>query len=91
MVVLDNNVIHQVAIDFCGCINAPSKIDQLLNIGWVPATMKEPETCATLSVLCRFHTLNLQARVPAYDFYNTLEVLSNHTGMCDLPVCVFRT
>ncbi|KAJ7315622.1 hypothetical protein DFH08DRAFT_630686, partial [Mycena albidolilacea] len=30
MVALDDNVIHQVAIDFCGCIDAPSKIDHLL-------------------------------------------------------------
>ncbi|KAJ7719865.1 hypothetical protein B0H14DRAFT_2208895, partial [Mycena olivaceomarginata] len=29
--------------------------------------------------------LNLQGRVPAYDFYNTLEVLSDHAGMCDVP------
>ncbi|KAJ7791141.1 hypothetical protein B0H14DRAFT_2395921 [Mycena olivaceomarginata] len=68
-VILDNNGIHQVSADFCGCIGAPSSVHQLLNIGWFPATLKEPETCATLSVLRQFHTLNLQARLPAYDFY----------------------
>ncbi|KAF8137969.1 hypothetical protein K438DRAFT_1638774, partial [Mycena galopus ATCC 62051] len=84
-VVLENNGIHEVAVDLCGCIGAPSVIDQLLNVGWFPATVKEPETCATLGVLRRFHTLNLQGRVPAYDFYGALEVLSQRAGMRDLP------
>ncbi|KAJ7135064.1 hypothetical protein C8R43DRAFT_860264, partial [Mycena crocata] len=80
-VVIDNNAIHELAVDLCGCIRAASPIDQLLNIGSFPATVKEPETVATLSVLCCFHTLNLQGRVPAYDFYNALEVLSDRAGM----------
>ncbi|KAJ7029929.1 hypothetical protein C8F04DRAFT_1211870 [Mycena alexandri] len=84
-VVLDNNGIHELDVDFCGCIGCDSINHQLLNIGWFPATVKEPETCATLSLLRRFHTLNLQGRVPAYDFYNALEVLSDHAGMIELP------
>lgn len=88
-VILDNNGIHEVPVDFCGCLGAPSVLDQLINIGWFPATVKEPETCATLSLLRRFHTLNLQGRVPAYDFYNALEILSERAGMRDLPVCHF--
>ncbi|KAJ6448048.1 hypothetical protein C8R47DRAFT_971630 [Mycena vitilis] len=84
-VVIDNNGIHETAVDFCGCIGAVSVNDQLLNIGWFPATTKSPETCATLSVLRRFHTLNLQGRVPAYDFYGALQVLSDRAGMRDVP------
>ncbi|KAJ7490197.1 hypothetical protein B0H11DRAFT_2229118 [Mycena galericulata] len=84
-VILDNNAIHEINVDMCGCIGAPPVIDQLLNIGWFPATVKDPETCATLSLLRRFHTLNLQGRVPAYDFYNSLEVLSDRAGMRDVP------
>ncbi|KAF7377213.1 CxC2 domain-containing protein [Mycena sanguinolenta] len=71
MVVLDNNGIHVVNVDFCGCPDAPSEVAQLLNIGWYPATHTNPSTAATLSLLGRFHKLNLQARLPAYDFYNT--------------------
>ncbi|KAJ7169308.1 hypothetical protein C8R43DRAFT_876185 [Mycena crocata] len=85
MVILDNNGIHELDVDLCGCIGAETAPDQLLNIGWFPATLKSPETCATLSLLRRFHTLNLQGRVPAYDFYNALEVLSDQAGMRDLP------
>ncbi|KAJ7078697.1 hypothetical protein B0H15DRAFT_954377 [Mycena belliarum] len=37
-VVLDNNAIHELQVDFCGCLGAPSVREQLLNIGWFPAT-----------------------------------------------------
>lgn len=87
MVILENNAIHTIKVDFCGCIGHASVIDQLINIGWFPATVKSPETCATLSLLRRFHTLNLQGRVPAYAFYNALEVLSDRAGMREVPVC----
>ncbi|KAJ7794870.1 hypothetical protein B0H14DRAFT_2276544, partial [Mycena olivaceomarginata] len=36
-------------------------------------------------LLRRFHKLNLQARVPAYDFYNTLVILTNAAGSKKLP------
>ncbi|KAJ7870848.1 hypothetical protein B0H13DRAFT_2236440 [Mycena leptocephala] len=84
-VVLENNGIHEIRVDFCGCLGAPPVLDQLVNVGWFPATVKEPETCATLGLLRRFHTLNLQGRMPAYDFYNALEVLSDRAGMRDVP------
>jgi hypothetical protein len=85
-VVLENNGIHEIRVDFCGCLGAPPVLDQLVNVGWFPATVKEPETCATLGLLRCFHTLNLQGRMPAYDFYNTLEVLSDRAGMHNVPV-----
>ncbi|KAF7336029.1 CxC2 domain-containing protein [Mycena sanguinolenta] len=84
-VVLHNNGIHIIDIDFCGCSGAPSEVNQLLNVGWYPATSKEPSTAATLSLLRRFHKLNLQARVPGYDFYNSLVLLTNANGLKKLP------
>ncbi|KAF8131729.1 hypothetical protein K438DRAFT_1911926 [Mycena galopus ATCC 62051] len=84
-VVLDNNGIHVVDIDFCGCPESPSAVAQLLNIGWYPATFKDPATAATLNLLLRFHTLNLEARLPAYNFYNTLVLLTNGSGLRKIP------
>ncbi|KAF8215391.1 hypothetical protein K438DRAFT_1436151, partial [Mycena galopus ATCC 62051] len=80
-VVLDNNGIHSLNVDFCCCPQAPSEVAQLLNVGWYPATQKDPSTAATISLLRRFHKLNLQARLPAYDFYNTLILLTNAAGL----------
>ncbi|KAJ7486367.1 hypothetical protein B0H11DRAFT_1721743 [Mycena galericulata] len=84
-VVLHDNAIHILDVDFCGCPGSPSEADQLFNIGWYPATPKEPSTAATLSLLRRFHKLNLQARLPAYDFYNTLVLLTNAAGLIKVP------
>ncbi|KAF7375071.1 CxC2 domain-containing protein [Mycena sanguinolenta] len=84
-VVLHNNGIHVINLDFCSCPNSPTHVDQLLNIGWYPATHDSPATAATLSLLRRFHLLNLQARVAAYDFYNTLVVLGNGSGLGNPP------
>ncbi|KAJ7170315.1 hypothetical protein C8R43DRAFT_1120743 [Mycena crocata] len=84
-VVLHDNGIHELDIDFCSCAGAPTEVDQLLNIGWFPATSKVPSTAATLSLLRRFHLLNLQARVPAYDFYNTLVLLRHGAGLSKAP------
>ncbi|KAF8191957.1 hypothetical protein K438DRAFT_1590620, partial [Mycena galopus ATCC 62051] len=84
-VVLHNNGIHVLNVDFCLCTGAPSEVDQLINVGWYPATHKEPSTAATISLLRHFHKLNLQARLPAYDFYNTLVVLTNAAGLRKLP------
>ncbi|KAJ7796830.1 hypothetical protein B0H13DRAFT_2245360 [Mycena leptocephala] len=58
-----------------------NSIHQLLNIGWYPATQEEPATAASLSLLRRFHLLNLQAKVAAYDFYNTLHRLPQFMHM----------
>jgi hypothetical protein len=85
-VVLHNNGIHSINVDFCCCPQAPSEVNQLLNVGWYPATQKDPSTAATLSLLRRFHKLNLQARLPAYDFYNTLVLLTNASGLKTVPV-----
>ncbi|KAF8145014.1 hypothetical protein K438DRAFT_1630834, partial [Mycena galopus ATCC 62051] len=84
-VVLHNNGIHSLNVDFCCCPQAPSEVAQLLNVGWYPATQKDPSTAATISLLRRFHKLNLQARLPAYDFYNTLILLTNASGLRKVP------
>ncbi|KAJ7620525.1 hypothetical protein DFH06DRAFT_1341651 [Mycena polygramma] len=84
-VVMHDNGIHEVDVEFCGCSNAPSEVQQLINIGWFPATPENPETAASFSVLRRFHTLNLSARVPAYDFYNALVLLRTEAGLKKPP------
>ncbi|KAJ7660352.1 hypothetical protein DFH06DRAFT_988965 [Mycena polygramma] len=84
-VVLHDNGIHVIDIGFCGCLGSPSEAEQLVNIGWYPATYDVPSTAATVSLLRRFHTLNLSARTPAYDFYNALVLLTNGSGLNKPP------
>ncbi|KAJ7278650.1 hypothetical protein C8J57DRAFT_1221491 [Mycena rebaudengoi] len=74
-VVLHDNGIHEVAVDFCSC-------KEMLRTGWFPTTDGKPKTCATLILLDKFLMQTLQAKTTMYDFYGALEKLSNNEGMC---------
>ncbi|KIK52922.1 hypothetical protein GYMLUDRAFT_102512, partial [Collybiopsis luxurians FD-317 M1] len=78
--VIHHNSIHRVAIRYCGCVSAPPLHEQLLEIGWWPATAQEPQTAATIHVLQAFHVLNLCSHLTLTDFYQSLEELTDGTG-----------
>ncbi|KAJ7106101.1 hypothetical protein C8R43DRAFT_1140582 [Mycena crocata] len=83
-VTLHVNGIHEVSVDFCGCIHrleAGDPDEQLLKAGWFPATLDRPQTCASLAVLERYHQDTLQSKVTMYDFYAVLEKLTDNTGI----------
>jgi hypothetical protein len=82
-VVLHDNAIHEVSVDFCGCENSQNAgpyDTQLLRGGWYPASEERPKTCMTLAALKKFHILTLQAKTTMYDFYATLEKLTYNDG-----------
>ncbi|KAJ7864998.1 hypothetical protein B0H14DRAFT_3443208 [Mycena olivaceomarginata] len=84
-VVLHHNSIHEVAVDFCGpgCENrarAGQHDTQLLRGGWFPASEDRPQTCMTLTALEHFHIATLQAKTMMYDYYNSLEKLTQLDG-----------
>lgn len=85
-VVLHTNGIHRVNIDFCGCWEAEPDRRQLLEVGWIPATPFDPQTCATVPCMRQFHTSNLQGKLSPYDYYKVLELLTDPFGFLDLPV-----
>ncbi|KAJ7610369.1 hypothetical protein FB45DRAFT_1037941 [Roridomyces roridus] len=90
-VVLHDNGIHEVAVDFCGCerqAQAGSRVPQvlhhhlqLLRHGWYPSTDMRPRTCATFTALDRFMLYSHQSKMTAYDFYRVLERLTDNTGV----------
>ncbi|KAF7313212.1 CxC2 domain-containing protein [Mycena kentingensis (nom. inval.)] len=81
-VVMADNGIHEVAVDFCGCYQTPDlDFMQVLRAGWFPATSAAPRTCATLECLERFQTLSLHGKTSAYDFYASLETMTNGAGI----------
>jgi hypothetical protein len=82
-VVLHDNGIHIVDVDFCACDSSQraEPYIQLLRGGWYPATDDRPQTAATFLVLDKFHLHTLQAKTTAYDFYAVLERLINNTGI----------
>jgi hypothetical protein len=94
--VIDSNGIHLVLVNFCRCAPVPHRM-QLLRIGWWLATLLEPQTCATMSVLRQFHLLNLQGKVTGFSFYCALEhqtdnmilFISLLTELSGLSVCFY--
>lgn len=79
-VVMHDNGIHEVSVDFCRCAGIAPDI-QLLRAGWYPASEEKPQTCMTLIALNKFHIETLQAKTTMYDFYGTLEKLTNNAGI----------
>ncbi|KAF7795842.1 hypothetical protein EIP86_007009 [Pleurotus ostreatoroseus] len=83
-VVLHTNGLHPVEIHYCGCQQlavAGTRLQQLLRCELFPATVAEPTTAATFRVMEQFHILTLQGKLTGYDFYLSLEYLSNNTGL----------
>jgi hypothetical protein len=80
-VLIDTLGIHPMAMDFCGCSKARSHTQQLLRVGWFPATTTDPRTAATFCVLRQFHILSFESKVSAYEFYHSLVHLTDNTGL----------
>ncbi|GJE98768.1 CxC2 domain-containing protein [Phanerochaete sordida] len=74
--VMDIHGLHPVDVRFCACDNigaAGDPIEQLLRQELYPATLTNPSTVFTFSLLNMFQTLSSQSKVNAYDFYTSLE------------------
>ncbi|KAI6151215.1 hypothetical protein BKA82DRAFT_3975358 [Pisolithus tinctorius] len=80
-VVVDVNGIHPVNVNFCGCEQRVSHHQQLLRCGWYPATICNPRTACTRTVLDHFLRLTWSSKVSAYEYYRTLERLTDNTGI----------
>ncbi|KIN97248.1 hypothetical protein M404DRAFT_16790 [Pisolithus tinctorius Marx 270] len=53
-IIIDVNGIHPVNVNFCGCEQCMSHCQQLLQCGWYPATICNPRTACTRTVLDHF-------------------------------------
>ncbi|KAJ7032307.1 hypothetical protein C8F04DRAFT_1262054 [Mycena alexandri] len=78
--IVDDKVVHEVALDFCTCGTAAPRAVQLLRSRLYPATTVRPSSAATFRVLRRFHKLSFEAKCSAYEFYNALARETNNTG-----------
>ncbi|KAF7300277.1 CxC2 domain-containing protein [Mycena kentingensis (nom. inval.)] len=81
--VLHRNGIHDVQLDFCGChVHGRHSFPiQLLRSRLYPATTERPKTCATLECLDNFHATSLHTKCSAYDYYASLEDLTDGSGL----------
>ncbi|KAF7373979.1 CxC2 domain-containing protein [Mycena sanguinolenta] len=84
-VLIDLTGVHNVAVNFCRCDGAIEKRQQLMRVCWWPATVRDPQTCATFATVRLFQILNCQGKVSAHDFLRSLELLTNNDGLNPLP------
>ncbi|KAJ7863532.1 hypothetical protein B0H14DRAFT_2574911 [Mycena olivaceomarginata] len=56
-------------------------IDKLLHRGWYPSSEECPQTCMTFEVLELFRIVTLQAKMTMYDYYRSLERLTQNNGV----------
>ncbi|KAL0955400.1 hypothetical protein HGRIS_001647 [Hohenbuehelia grisea] len=78
--VLDVHGMHPITADWCGCDKHTSKTTQILQVGWFPATVHNPATCAMMEMLRHFHGLTLSGKVAVYPYYLNLERMTDPLG-----------
>ncbi|KIK49692.1 hypothetical protein GYMLUDRAFT_183802, partial [Collybiopsis luxurians FD-317 M1] len=80
--VIHTNKLHCVNVIFCHCSVSVTKEpwEQLMLNEWLPATMDRPKTASTFRTLELFHMLSHWGKITAYDFYMTLEKLTDNIG-----------
>ncbi|KAJ7859269.1 hypothetical protein B0H13DRAFT_2356157 [Mycena leptocephala] len=58
----------------------------LMRARWWPATVTNPQTCATFAVVRLFQIMNCLGKVSAHDFMRSLELLTNNDGLHPVPI-----
>ncbi|KAJ7201941.1 hypothetical protein B0H12DRAFT_1063385 [Mycena haematopus] len=89
MVVIDVTGIHHVRYRYCGCEEGSrvplGTLGQLMGHGWYPATITDPETCATFEVLEWFRLLSVVGNINVHDFVGSLERKMDSVQIADVP------
>lgn len=90
-VVIDTNGMHAVNLQFCECDKIHkngTRLQQLMRYKLFPATLDRTTTCGTFRLLEQFHLLTLQSKINVYDFYLSLQKMSDNTGLSKQHVCI---
>ncbi|KAF7968492.1 hypothetical protein HWV62_30451 [Athelia sp. TMB] len=83
--VLHTNGVHQLAVDFCNCSPSVEHRTQCMRQSWWPASTEKPRSAATFALLKQFHTLSLQGKLALYDYYKSQELITDGSGLEDVP------
>ncbi|KAF7972629.1 hypothetical protein HWV62_17380 [Athelia sp. TMB] len=87
MTVIDSHGVHSVDVSFCACERSltASKRLQMIRAGWYPASMTDPQTCATLAVLEEYHLLHLKGALNVHDFISAVSSRSDASNVTTPP------
>ncbi|KAJ7436964.1 hypothetical protein B0H11DRAFT_1754208 [Mycena galericulata] len=85
-ITVDHNGVHATELAFCGCHeNPPNMVRQLMRARLFPATVTQPKTAFTFTVLDECHFHNLEAKKAAYDYMGALRRLTDNAFTSDVP------
>lgn len=88
LVIGDVNGFHEVQVRFCACSDSDNSVlyswQQLLQMGWFPATQERPTTAFTFDLLNFLHQLNLQAKTSLYDFHKALWRITDNSAVVSM-------
>ncbi|TFK70509.1 hypothetical protein BDN72DRAFT_766352, partial [Pluteus cervinus] len=80
-IILHTNGLHEVGLDYCKCaFSAPYPI-QLLRYRLYPATLGNPQTAASFTLLRHAHILSFESKCSVYELYHTISRLSDNSGV----------
>ncbi|KIJ47597.1 hypothetical protein M422DRAFT_248592, partial [Sphaerobolus stellatus SS14] len=85
LIITHTNGIHKVKLVYCRCVDAGTHIEQLLRARFFPATLVEPRSAFTFSVLRHFHKMSNGAGSVAYGYIQTLQRLTNDVSQDEVP------
>lgn len=79
--ILDLSGQHTISVYFCGCFGALHEHVQLLWTEWFPASISQPNSAFTFDMLDTFQLINLQGKLSAYNFYQSLIHKTDNLGI----------
>ncbi|EIN09249.1 hypothetical protein PUNSTDRAFT_134412 [Punctularia strigosozonata HHB-11173 SS5] len=81
--IFDSEGYHLVNVLYCDCKlpETRSQRDQLLDIGWYPASVLQPQTAFTFRFLDTFHRLTLQGKISLHDYYLLVVHKTDNAGL----------
>ncbi|KAJ7604998.1 hypothetical protein FB45DRAFT_767784, partial [Roridomyces roridus] len=87
MVVIHSYGVFTVHFRYCGCRpwDNFTNLDQLIDIGWYPATVVDPGTCATVDCLEHFRLLNVVGNINVSDYVGALRRLTDPLLLSTIP------
>jgi hypothetical protein len=77
LIVVDHTGLHPVLFHFCECPTGASRSDQLMEMGFFPATSARPRTVFTFSALDDYQLDNQECKTAAFSYFEKLQRKTN--------------
>ncbi len=93
IIVGDTSGLHVMSVDYCGCLVNGAFVKWDVQCLWhrlFPVTIKKPRTVFTFEAIELFHELTLQGKTTAYDFYRSMERMTDNST-CSPSVSEFQS